>query len=70
MQNMQRKGKDKVMAPTGISKVWTFFRSSFTDRPNPESGSGLTAFKAEWDAMSEKDRADIRKGIDDDSLTY
>jgi len=56
--------------PEGISKIWTFFRSSFTERPNEDHGSGLTAFKKEWDAMTEDGRADLRKGIGDDTLTY
>jgi hypothetical protein len=58
------------MPATGISKIWAFFNSSFRDRPNDILGAGLSAFKAEWDAMPEKDKADIRKGIEDGSLTY
>jgi hypothetical protein len=57
-------------AKQGISKICAFFKSSFTDRPNEVHGAGLTAFKNEWDAMPEKDKADIRSGIDNGTLTY
>lgn len=55
---------------TGISKVWAVFKSSFTDRPNEQYGSGLTAFKNEWDQLDEAGKADIRSGVEDGSLTY
>jgi hypothetical protein len=58
------------MEPTGISKIWLFFKQSFIDRPNEDKGAGLSAFKAEWDAMEEKDRAHIRAGIENGTLTY
>jgi hypothetical protein len=58
------------MAPTGISAIWAFFKSSFADRPNEEHGAGLTAFKHEWDAIPEDGKAQIRAGLDDGSLTY
>lgn len=54
----------------GISKVWTFFKSSFADRPNPEFGSGLTAFREEWGQLPETDKAQIRSGIADGTLSY
>lgn len=65
-------GKETQMPPvqpTGISKIWAFFKSSFTDRPS-DKGTGLTAFKAEWDDLPENDKADIRKGVENGSLTY
>lgn len=57
-------------AKQGISKIWAFFKSSFTDRPNDEFGAGLTAFKNEWDVIPEKDKEQIRNGIANGSLTY
>lgn len=56
--------------PTGISKIWAFFKSAFAENPNPVHGAGLSAFKNEWDALAEKDKEDIRQGIEDGSLTY
>lgn len=32
--------------------------------------NGLSAFKKDWDALSEEGRADIRNGIQNGSLTY
>lgn len=55
---------------TGISKVAKFFKDSFTERPNPTSGSGLTAFKAEWTELSDNDKAQLRAGIENGTLTY
>lgn len=55
--------------PTGISKIWAFFKSSFVDRPS-DKGNGLTAFKAEWDELDESDKVSIRAGIENGSLTY
>jgi hypothetical protein len=67
-------GKETQMPPTqptGITKIWSFFKSSFIDRPNDVLGSGLTAFKAEWDELDEKGKADLRRGIDTEgTLTY
>lgn len=54
----------------GINKVWQFFRSSFTDRPNPEHGAGLTAFRAEWAELSSDDKAQIREGLQNGTHTY
>jgi hypothetical protein len=61
----------EVKAPsTGISKVWNYFKTSFQARPNPEFGSGLTAFKEEWSVLSETAKADIRAGIENGTATY
>jgi hypothetical protein len=56
--------------PTGISKVWNYFKSSFQARPNADHGSGLTAFKEEWSAIPEADKAAIRSGIENGTETY
>jgi hypothetical protein len=58
------------MADTGITKVWAFFKPSFVDRPNAEHGSGLTAFKKEWDAMDSEAKEQIRAGIQSGTLNY
>jgi len=59
-----------VPAKPGISKIWAFFKASFTDRPNSAHGSGLTAFKEEWTALSDESKEQIRQGIESGTLTY
>lgn len=54
---------------TGISKIWAFFKDAYTNWPDA-SMNGLSAFKKDWDALSEEGRADIRNGIQNGSLTY
>jgi hypothetical protein len=52
----------EIKTPTqGISKVWNFFKGAV---PN------LTAFKKEWGELSEDDKAQIREGIENGTLTY
>lgn len=45
-----------------IGKIWTFFKSAYDGK--------LSIFKAEWSALSEKDKDDIANGIENGSLTY
>ena len=46
---------------TGIGAVMKFFRGD---------GDSLSSFKTEWDALTAQDKEDLRKGIQDGSLTY
>jgi hypothetical protein len=52
-----------------ISKIWAFFKSAYTGQ-HPAERNGLTSFKNEWVALSDKDRDAIANGIEDGSLTY
>jgi hypothetical protein len=52
-----------------ISKIWAFFKSAYTGQ-YPAERNGLTSFKNEWVALSDKDRDAIANGIEDGSLTY
>lgn len=44
-----------------LKEVATFFR---------KEGESLTAFSKEWQALSDADKAQIREGIGNGSLTY
>lgn len=56
--------------PEGISKIWSFFKGSFAARPHPDKGAGLTAFKEEWSELPEKDKEELRQGIQNGTLNY
>ena len=44
-----------------MKPIWDFFKDTYAN---------LSAFKADWDRLPESDRADLRKGIENGSLTY
>lgn len=50
-----------AMAGTGIAAVWQYFKDTY---PN------MAAFKADWERLTEQDKADLRTGISDGTLTY
>jgi hypothetical protein len=52
-----------------ISKIWAFFKSAYTGVYPPER-NGLTCFKNEWSALSDKDKDDIANGVENGSLSY
>lgn len=45
-----------------IGKIWAFFKDAYEGK--------LSVFKAEWSALSEKDKDDISNGIVSGTLTY
>lgn len=47
------------MAAVGI--VFKFFKETYAK---------MTDFKADWDKLTEQDKADLEKGIADGTLTY
>lgn len=51
-----------MAAPSGVGTAMKFFGKL--------PGQSLTAFRDEWQAMSELDREQVAAGILDDSLTY
>jgi hypothetical protein len=53
---------------TGINKVWAFFKTAYTD--NEHKILTLRDFSAEWKEMTDADKAQIREGIQNGSLTY
>ena len=46
---------------TGIAAVWQYFKDTY---PN------MAAFKKDWERLSEQDKADLREGITNGTLTY
>jgi len=44
-----------------MKPVWDYFKSTFAN---------LSTFKAEWAALPEKDREQLKSGIENGSLTY
>jgi len=53
------------MADSGINVIWAFFKPSYL-----ATNHSLRQFKEEWDALTDKDKNDIREGIGNGSLTY
>jgi hypothetical protein len=55
---------------TGISKVWAFMKPAYIEPEVPHENRGLSGFKKEWSELTEKDREQIRIGVENDTLTY
>lgn len=49
------------MADATIKGVYDFFKSTY---------SSLAQFRKDWDALSETDKAQLKAGIGDGTLTY
>ena len=57
-----------AMGDTGISKIWMFFKETYVSQPPPNNG--LSAFKKDWDKLTDADKDQIRGGITSGTLTY
>ena len=53
--------KEQEMAEATLKQVAEFFR---------KDGESLTDFSKQWSALSESDKAQIKAGLGDGSLTY
>jgi hypothetical protein len=51
--------------PSGIGVVWTYFKAAYL-----ATGGNLTSFKNDWTELSAEDKAAIRSGIENGTLTY
>lgn len=53
---------DPKAVPATLAQVWKFF--------NTEGDYKLAQFRVEWALLSDNDRAQLKQGVGDASLTY
>ncbi len=44
-----------------IADVWRYFKDGYPS---------MASFKADWEKLSDTDKADLKKGVGDGTLTY
>lgn len=52
----------EIIKPVGLNEIHKFFKG--------ESVYPLKQFREEWQTLSDKDKAEIKAGFDNDTYTY
>jgi hypothetical protein len=52
-----------------MNAVWQYFKETYTGNADPAE-NGLSAFKRDWTKLTDIDRAQLRGGIENETLNY